>query len=76
MTGIMGMESMAILSLGTFLSISLRLVIPENGDGDVNQLDTGQVSIPSAAEKAKPMVISKATMIGMSGCLTTFQSIL
>ena len=29
LTGIMGMESMAIFSLGTFLSISLRLVIPE-----------------------------------------------
>ena len=34
LTGIMGMESMAILSLGTFLSISLRLVIPGDGDGD------------------------------------------
>ena len=29
LTGIMGMESMAIFSLGTFLSINLRLVMPE-----------------------------------------------
>ena len=29
LTGIMGIESMAIFSLGTFLSINLRLVMPE-----------------------------------------------
>ena len=35
LTGIMGMESMAIFSFGTFLSISFRLVMPdENRDDD------------------------------------------
>ena len=29
-------------------------------------------SIPSVAEKAKPMVMSRATIIGMSGCLEKY----
>ena len=38
LTGIMGMESMAIFSLGTFLSINLRLVMPEEGLVDLDNV--------------------------------------
>ena len=38
LTGIMGMESMAIFSLGTFLSISLRLVMPEENFVDLHKV--------------------------------------
>ena len=37
LTGIMGMESMAIFSLGTFLSINLRLVMPEEDLVDLHK---------------------------------------
>ena len=38
LTGIMGMESMAIFSLGTFLSINLRLVIPKEDLVDLHKV--------------------------------------
>ena len=38
LTGIMGMESMAIFSLGTFLSINLRLVMPEENFVDLHKV--------------------------------------
>ena len=38
LTGIMGMESMAIFSLGTFLSINLRLVMPEEDLVDLHKV--------------------------------------